>query len=461
MIRLNNSSSFRTLPWVAASMWALNAVAADPAATTPQSASYQKPAWLTELSLGVKEGYDDNVLLVSGKGLMKEQDSFITTVSPKVGFNFAPLTGRPAGLQSLTLAYTPDFAIYHGASAESYDAHRISDSVKGGADDFSYALDNAFLFNDGSRVAPTYGVGSTADTVDKNRNAYATAVPRERRKQIQDRAAVVLQYDWQQFFVRPTASLLDCDLMTDLHKSAGVYTGYQNYVDRSDLNGGADVGYKVTPDLALTLGYRYGHQYQQALPSTVDATYHASSDYQRILLGLEGTPLKWLQVKLLGGPDFRDYNHTAPLNDLQPLTYYGEASLTATPTSGQTIGFTYKQWQWVSSTGKLPYFDSTFALAYHWSATKKLGVDLVGKYLESDYTMSEASLTANSCIRDDVEYTVSAGLTYAFTPHLIASAMYTYNLGRNVDNLPASVAATEEYRDFDQQLVSLGLQYKF
>jgi hypothetical protein len=42
-------------------------------------------------------------------------------------------------------------------------------------------------------------------------------------------------------------------------------TGYQNYVDRYDVNGGADFGYRVEPQLAVTLGYRYGHQYQEQL----------------------------------------------------------------------------------------------------------------------------------------------------------------------------------------------------
>ena len=63
------------------------------AAETPAaniSSNWQKPSWLTDLSLGVKENYDDNVLLVSGDGLAPKS-SWVTTLSPKVGINFAPL----------------------------------------------------------------------------------------------------------------------------------------------------------------------------------------------------------------------------------------------------------------------------------------------------------------------------------------------------------------------------------
>jgi hypothetical protein len=48
----------------------------------------QKPAWLTDLSLGVRESYDNNILLVSGNG-MQPQYSWITTISARVGFDSA------------------------------------------------------------------------------------------------------------------------------------------------------------------------------------------------------------------------------------------------------------------------------------------------------------------------------------------------------------------------------------
>ena len=435
------------------------------------SAGWQKPAWLTDLSFAAKEAYDDNVLGVAGKtpGL-SPHGSLITTISPKLGVNFAPLLGKQNILQTVSFNYTPDFTFFHNAPAESYNAHRIGDSIKGKVGDFSFLLDNAFLFNDGNSVAPTYAwsqTGPAIDQADKFRNNYAHTMARERRKQIQDRATVTLQYGLHDFFVRPTASLLYYDMMTDLHNnSVAPYKGYQDYPDRADVNGGLDLGYKVTSDLAFTAGYRYGHQYQAAFPNAIDsATVHgqqmqSSSDYNRFLLGVEGQSWKWLNVRLLGGPDLRSYNSAAPVNDYHPVKYYGEAALTATLTPSQTVTFAYKQWQWVSSTGKIPALDSTYNLNYHWNATKQLGFDLGGRVLNIDYTSGNATTGSAPSLRNDIEYTVSAGVSYAFTKHFSASLAYAYDFGRNLqDNLAANLFAN--YREFDHQTVSLAAQYKF
>ncbi len=143
------------------------------------------------------------------------QSSWVTTVSPKLGFNFAPLLGNQNTLQTLSLSYAPDFNVYHDAPSQSYDAHKIGDTIKGHAGDFSYSLDNAFLDNDGNHQAPIYALNQGAAAVgqyDKYRSKFAQSVPRERLAQIQDRANVLLQYDWDKFFVRPVATLLYYDL---------------------------------------------------------------------------------------------------------------------------------------------------------------------------------------------------------------------------------------------------------
>jgi opacity protein-like surface antigen len=440
---------------------------ADAPAVSSSPAAWQKPVWLTDLSLGVKESYDDNLLLVSGNGLTP-QSSWITTVSPKIGFNFAPLLGNQKTLQTLSLSYVPDFNIYQNAPSQSYNAHKIGDTIKGQAGDFSFSLDNAFLDNDGNHQAPIYALnqgGAAVGQYDRYRNNYAHQVPRERLAQFQDRATVVLQYDWEKVFVRPVASLLYYDFQTDWHNTgAAPWKGYQNYVDRYDVNGGVDLGYKLTPKLAATLGYRYGDQYQQQFPTAIDADNHySSSTYQRVLLGMEGKPWNWLNVKLAGGPDFRRYNSMTPVNDFHPIKYYGEAVLTATITPSQAVTFNYKQWQWVSSNGKVPFFDSTYALTYHWSATKQLGLDLGGKVLEADHTEGNDYAGTAPSLRDDMEYEVSAGVTYAFNSHFSANLTYTYDLGNSVlNNLPAgNLALSSAYRDFEHHVVALGVQFKF
>jgi hypothetical protein len=294
--------------------WALSAFAAE----NPVPAPLQKPAWLTDCSLGVKESYDNNVFLsgVDSKYLpasysvpagsvaaLKDEWSWITTVSPKIGVNFAPLLGDQKIFQTLSLAYAPDFAIYHDQDSESYNAHRFLTAIKGQAEPVSFSADNNFLFVDGSDLGPVYP-GSLY-------SAFASTAARERREQIQDRANIAVQFDREQWFVRPVASLLFYDLMTEQIDPAK-YPGYQNYADRYDINGGVDAGYKIAAHTALTLGYRYGHQYQQTFAFS---PYNSSSDYQRVLVGIEGKPWNWLEVKFQGGPDFREYGAAAPVND--------------------------------------------------------------------------------------------------------------------------------------------------
>ena len=445
--------------------WSFQVLGADISAGALSPVAWQKPAWLTELSLGIKEAYDDNVLEVSGNGL-KPQASWISSVSPKIGFNFAPLLGDQKTLQTLSLSYTPDFVCFHEATAESYNAHRVGTVIKVETGPVLFKLDNAFLYNDGNTASPLYALnqfsGASANQNDKFRNFFAQGTTRERRDQIQDRTAVSLQYKWDKIFIRPTASLLYYDLNTDWQNSTfAPYKGYQNWPDRYDVNGGADLGYFLAPKLAATVGYRYGHQYQQQLPAVIDADYHfSSSDYQRILLGLEGSPWKWLNVKLAGGPDFRSYNSLAPVNDFHPIKYYGEAVMIATLTTNQTLTFNYKQWQWVSATGKVPYFDSLFALTYHWNATKQLGLDLGGRIQEADFTSGNETTGSASSLRDDRQYTLSAGLSYALTANFYVNLNYAYDLGKNVlPNLPANLEP--DYREFSHNLVSLGLGYRF
>jgi len=418
----------------------------------------QKPAWLGDISLGLSETYDDNVFVsgVASKYLpasyvippgsvaaLEGQASWVTTVSPKIGVNFIPLLGQQDNWSVLSLAYAPDFVIYHEQSSESYDAHRVIAAAKGKWDNFSVSADNTFSYVNGSSVGPFYP--------DALFNVYMNSSVRERREQLQDKATVSCQYDWQQFFVRPTAAFTYYDLMTALYD----ISGYQNYADRYDVNGGADVGYRVSKQLAFTVGYRYGHQYQQQFDFS---PYSASSDYQRILFGVEGKLWKWLDVKFLGGPDFRDYpgntaTHITPVNDHHPVKYYGEALITATLTPKDSITFKYKQWQWVSSVGKVPYYDSTFDLSYHRQFTQKLGFDLGGKILSSDYTSANLA----SCHRNDWDYVVSTGCSYVINPHLTVNLAYTLELGRNaVDDL-----ANEQTREFERNLVTLGARFKF
>jgi len=231
--------------------------------------------------------------------------------------------------------------------------------------------------------------------------------------------------------------------------------GYQNYADRYDVNGGVDVGCKIFPQAALTLGYRYGSQYQQQYAFS---PYSSSSDYQRVLLGVEGSLCSWLSVKIQGGPDFRNYagntaTHTTPVNDRHPVKYYGEGSATATLAPENTLTLKYKMWQWVSGSGKVPYYEGAYELAYHCKLTHQLGFDLGGKIIDWDFTSGNLA----ACRRNDLQYTVSSGLIYAVNTHISINLTGAVDWGRNDE----SGVVNPQNREYARQSISLGTQWKF
>ena len=421
-----------------------------------------RPDWLTDLSLGVRESYDSNVFLAGapqqymppGTRTLRNLSSWVTTVSAKIGINFAPLFGDQKVIQALTFSYTPDYSNYTDQPSETNWAHRLGTALKGKAGDFSFSLENGFTFIDGSRQGPVYPGNYLS--------AYGPPAPRERRYQQQDRSKIVLQYDFGRWFVRPVATLLFYNMGTALENPGLPSTpnGYQNFEDRADVNGGVDLGCKIRPDLAVTLGYRYGYQYQQQFSWN---DYSSSNNYQRVLFGAEGKLWKWLKVQFQIGPDFRTYaadtpSHITPVNDLNPVVFYGEGNLGAELSRRDTLAFQFKQWRWLSSLGKVPYQDSLYDLTYTRKLSGQLSFTLEGRALDSNYTSALASCGG---MRNDWMLTVAPGLRYTFNSHVSADLAYSADWGVNgYDGLPASQLPASK-REFFRSLISLGAQVKF
>jgi len=462
--------------------------------TPAASASiWEKPAWLTDLSLRVGESYDTNVYLggvdvVPGDNVaLRNKSSTVTTISPKIGVDFAKLLDKDSILKVFSFGYSPDFVIFQDASSETYSLHRFTTAIKGKASPVTFSLENAFTYINGSDDGLFYPGGASA---------YANGTIRERRTQWQDRSKASVKIDLNEsFFIRPTASLLYYDLGTNfLTTSASTVdpvhpAGYTNFIDRYDLNGGADVGYNVNKDVAFTLGYRYGHQSQANLPLYVDATQtNASSDYQRVLAGVEGSPLKWLKVEASVGPQFTTYTDSRPLAaganptkvyttkrgvttvklvastdqiDKNPTDVYAEASVTISPTAKDALVLKYKRWDWVSSTGKNAYLDTLYDASFRHQITKDLQLEVGVRASNSDYNPS--------ALRNDWLYTTSAGLKYAVTKNLSLDLSYSYDRGRNdqlVNSVTVAKTAANYYvvpasRQFERSIVSTGVTWKF
>jgi len=421
-----------------------------------EAGSGKAPAWL-ESSLTLRESFDDNVFLsgvdspflplsikvpVGSAVALKNKSSFVSFVSPRISANLAHLLPRSGALQSASAAYVPEIAVYHQQHSESYQIHRFTAAFQAKVNAWTFGGEENFALVNGEKFAPTFP-GNLL-------NAYAAAATRERRDQIQNRASLTVRYDRPAWFVRASACGAFFDLMTKQISASG----YQNFVDRYDVNGGPDIGFKVAPKTAVTLGYRLGRQYQQQLGFS---PFSASSDYQRVLLGVEGRPFDWLELKIQGGPDFRRYEkntatHTTPLNDLNPVFRYIDAAATATLSPTDSIVLKVKQWQWVSSTGKIPYFDTAAELVYRRKCSGKIELEIGGRSVSSDY--SRGNLPA--CQRDDRQLTLYAGVKYAVNANTSVNLGYAHDVGRNgVDGL-----IDEQTREFTRTIFSLSATRK-
>ena len=151
-----------------------------------------KPAWLSDCSVGIKESYDNNVFL-SGVQFTAALQCARWQRRGVEGFLFvdhhgfaqarrqfcavAGATNRPT---ALSLAYSPDFVIYHNQGSESYNAHRVLATVKGGDDSATVNADNNFTYIDGSRHGPFYPGNLYS--------GFGTIFDRARRRQIMETA---------------------------------------------------------------------------------------------------------------------------------------------------------------------------------------------------------------------------------------------------------------------------------
>lgn len=467
---------------LASPLGALAGDASKTVAPVATSSIWEKPAWLTDLSLRVGESYDSNVYLEGyqatpadlaplRKDLVtpRNKSSWVTTITPKIGVDFAKFFEKDAFVKTLAIGYSPDIVVFHDASDESYQAHRITTVFKGQTDRVTVTLDNAATIINGSDEGLIYPAAS----------AYANGTIRERRSQWQDRLKGAVKVDLGDFFLRPTVALTYYNLDTDFYNTniptTNYYKGYTNFIDRYDLNGGADVGYKVSKDVAFTLGYRYGHQYQQAYPvyatgtaaSSTSYGRDSSNNYQRVLVGVEGSPLKWLKIEAQAGPQFTTYTDDRPYRDTvksyglvdeNATSVYGEASVTIAPTKSDALVLKYKHWRWVASTGVNAYEDTTYDASFRHQITSDLQLALGLRASNSDYNPYQ--------LRNDWLYTASVGLKYNITKNLIWDISYAYDRAENGQLQTASAAGVwsnidSSTRQFDRSVVSSGITWAF
>lgn len=417
--------------------------AAPSAATTSGAPGQILPSFITTASVGVKEGYDSDLFGTTtnpaGHPEVANISSQFTTISANLTFDFLSAYGAPMGdfLTALTLGYAADYTAYEAVAREDNLRNAFSLQAKGKSGPWSLSIDNPLVYVDGSKEDPYYNTFTPP--------GFSAAL--QRRNQIQERNTSILRYDTSDWLFRAVDSATYYNLLIDEIDPVGAEKGYLNWVNRDDINVGADFGYKLTPAFAITAGWRLGSQ-TQARPfySLADD----NSTYNRVLFGFEGAPFTCLKVSFVAGPDYRRYSDSAHLGLTgdRHTWLYTESSLTATFTPVDTFTATNKVWHFVAAPGLTSDQETTDSAIYKHVFTKALsasaGVKIIGQRFDAP------------AIRNDWATSYPVDLTYITFRHLTVSAAFAPTLGRS--HLPDIVAPG---RDWDENLVSSSLKFTF
>lgn len=423
-------------------------------AATPATASSTNVTYKAGLTL--RESYDSNVYILDTApypGIVPPPDSvvavpkkgsFVTSVTPELGFNFDFASAFAA-----TVSYAPDLVWYHSASSEDYIAHHGNVNFSGKVHGATYEWKNAFTWIDGNHL--------TALTLRPGDCRAIGGIPlRNRRDAGIYKGAFRLTIPAGKFFVRPVVNAYAHDFHTALRPNLNpnLYV-YENYVDRYDLSGGLDLGYEAFAKTKLIVGYRRGHQGQgvtlNAAGALVQSPY--GNDYDRYLLGIEGTPVSWLKLNVLAGPDIRHWGPRTPAGfNRDEMLYYIDGTVSVLPTDRDTFSVRVTRYEQPAFTSQSVYEDVMYTFSYQHRCTDKLTVSLGFVAYLGDW---QAPVQ-----REDWIYTPSATVSYAFNKHFTAEASYSYDWAEN--DVPTNLPGTQyaDGREFTRHLVSLALSYK-
>jgi hypothetical protein len=331
---------------------------------------------------------------------------------------------------TLSVIYNPIRAQFHNEPGESFWDHRVNADVTLNAGRWAVTMSHLVRQIDGEDQLPLYlepgGIPATG----------APAV-RDRRDQTFYRGMLKAQYSAESWFFRPIAT----GYVQDFHIEHLQELGYCNFVDRSDMNVGADAGWKVMPGTFATLGYRVGHQSQDTI---FDSPVQYANDYQRVLAGVEGRPEKWVKLAVQVGPDFRSFNDDVPETfDRRQVVLYCDASVTIMPTAEDEVALSVKQFEQPGAGGRSVYVDTTYGVTYKRKLTKALTWTVGGKAYNTDFEYPAKK-------RDDWVYTAESGLTYKLDAHWTLEAGALYEAGR-------SEVVETEGREYDRTMVFVGV----
>lgn len=387
------------------------------------------------LSARVSERFDSNLML-QNDGPLSRLQSWVTSVQPVAGLEWSP---PDAATLKLSVQYAPDFTFFHDRDQESYLRHTglLRLSVQEGP--WTASAQVRAQFTDGSTEGPVWS------TPDHPGSTPALGGPevRYRRRNFYWQSPLEARYDLARAYLRGVFEARLWDIMTDFKLLPGAF--YQNYMDRTDVNGGVDLGGKPGRGWEIAVGYRFGHQDQQRLPAGLPFTYQ--NDYHRVLGVWNARPARWLQFGSELGPSFHQFNPASlppGARDTETLLYF-QANATLTLSSNTTFKAAAYQHLLPSTAGRANFQNiratGTLEHRFHPAVRGRFRFDL-----------QEYDFVRGLALRDKV-FTAETRLEYALNRHLTLAAWYTHEWARALHPGTGS-------REYDRHVTGLAVTVK-
>lgn len=303
------------------------------------------PTVTTVVGFAAKEMYDSNVYLQSVTA-EANHGSWVSDVTPSVSVSL-----RPGGTAKLALGYVADINIYHSATEESYTRHTGTVDFSQTDGDWTDAFSAGVVDVDGSNISPTYtGPGGSP----------AIGGPERMGRRDQDiyTACGSVAYTHDQLLLRPVASWRD----QVFHALQSPAAGYQNLVNRREDVAGLDVGWQATSTLTPFVSVRLGRQEEDDLFGEVN---DYTNNITRYLVGLEGSAGSHLKLNLLLGEDQRTFTQAAlAFPGGKKDVFYSNSNAVWSPTSTDTVTFSYVRFLQPAFGGRNVYEDLTAEVKY-------------------------------------------------------------------------------------------------
>ena len=395
--------------------------------------------WAFHAELSLKEAFDSNVYLQDHEpdrvavpeAVSPFQESFVTIIAPKL-----ELAWKPGTDFATKVSYAPEAAFYHAESSEDYVAHRGQLNLSGNTAGVPWDFVNALTYVDGSDEGLFFGAPGGAPAIG--------GIPiRERRDQLMYRGKLKATLTRGKWFLRPVFSAYVHDFQT-LQRNCTNNPAYENYVDRSEIVVGADLGCEVAARTRVFVGYRYGKEIQGKL---VGSPFHYDATYHRPLAGIEGQPAEWLRLTVSMGPDVHQTTgNPAPGFNRNYTTLWADAVVTISFSATDELALSWRQNTQPAFASCSVYDDITYDALFTHRFDKRRSASGGFRAYGGEWMAPVR--------RDDWIYTVSTRVVYAHDTHWSGEMGYSYDWAE-------SRVPNTSGREFTRHIGFLGVRYSF